>query len=653
VHVDPLLTQLVVLIGAALPVALLFRALGQPAILGFLLTGLIIGPHGTGIIASADDVSRFAEIGVVLLLFSIGLEFSLARIGRLRRILLLGGALQLMLTAGAVAIVAAALGLSPSASMFAGLLVALSSTAIVLRLLAERRETDTQHGRAILAILLFQDLCVVPLMVAAPLLAGRGATLPGVLAAVVRPLFGAAFVLLTGRYLVPRLLHVVARLGVRELFTLAVVFLCFGTAWLAAAFGLPLAVGAFIAGLVVAESDYSHQATAEILPFRDAFSGIFFVSLGMFLDLGFVADHAASLLAPAAGLVVVKAAAATLAMSLLGLPARICFLVGVALAQVGEFSFILALEGVRLELLTPALFSAFVAAAVLSMFVTPLLTALAPRLAIGWGGADEQPVVAGKADRIVIIGYGLNGQNLARVLRATGLQYTVIEMSAELVRKARTREERIIYGDAQRPVILGRAGVRDARAVVIAISDHDATRRIVALVRQINADGYIIVRTRAVTEVDELRALGADEVVPEEFETSIEIFSRVLRHQHVPRNVVELQRAIIRREGYSLLRGETLPPERLTDLHEILAATLTETVQILEGSPAVGHTLTDLHIRERTGTTVVAAVHDRRPLPNPPPDYRVATGDFLVLIGSHAQLNSAIELLQPPARPAP
>jgi CPA2 family monovalent cation:H+ antiporter-2 len=647
VHVDPLLTQLVILIGATLPVALVFRALGQPAILGFLLTGLVIGPHGAGIIASTNDVGRFAEIGVVLLLFSIGLEFSVARIGRLRRVLLLGGPLQLALTALAVAAAAAAAGLRARSSLFAGLLVTLSSTAIVLRLLAERRETDTQHGRTTLAILLFQDVCVVPLMVAAPLLAGRGGTLAGALTAVVQPLAGLALLLLAGRYVVPRLLHLVARLGVRELFTLAVVFLCFGTAWAAAAFGLALAVGAFIAGLIIADSDYSHQATAEILPFRDAFSGIFFVSLGMLLDLGFVAAHAGALLAAAAGLIVVKAAAAAGAVALLGLPARVCLLVGAALAQIGEFSFVLALEGVRLELLTPSLFSSFVAVAVLSMFVTPLLTTLAPRLAVGWPGAAEKPAAAPKADRIIIIGYGLNGRNLARVLRETGLPYTIVEMNAELVRQARARDEPIIYGDAQRPVILGRAEVRYARAVVVAISDDDATRRIVALVRQLNPGAYIVVRTRLVSDVDELRTLGADEIVPEEFETSIEIFSRVLRHQHVPRNVVELQRAIIRREGYSLLRGETLPPERLTDLHEILAATLTETVQILDGSPAVGHTLADLHVRERTGTTVVAAVHDGRPLPNPPPDYRVAAGDFLVLIGSHAQLNTAIELLQP------
>ncbi len=650
----PLLRDLVVLFATSLPIVYAFQKLRVPAIAGYLVAGVVLGPHGAKAIATVEDVNRLAELGVVLLLFAVGLELSFGSLVRLGARVLVIAAAQLVLTAGAVTAALALAGLALAEAVLMGFLVVHSSTAIALKVLADRGQTDAPQGRVSAGILLFQDLALVPMMLLVPVLAARGT----VDAAGIARVLGQAALVVVGivvaaRLLLPAVLHQVARLRIREVFTATIVLFCLGTAWLAGQFGLSLAVGALIAGLVISESEYSFQVFAEVLPFRDAFHSIFFISVGMLLHLDFLLHRPLEALAGVAGLLLLKGGIITGLVALVQRSVRVALITGVCLAQVGELAFVLARFALPLGLLPSAHYEAFLAVAVLSMLCTPLLVGPAERAAF-WlqercGGGLERVSAAGSArGHVVIVGYGLNGQNLARVLRETGISYAIVELNPDAVRTARAQGQPIVFGDASRAEVLQAVGVERAHVIVVAISDPFGSRRITALARKMNPTATIIVRTRYVSEIDDLYALGASEVIPEEFETSVEIFARVLRRVHVPRNVIGLQVDLIRRERYGMLRGLRLPQQSLLDVQHILAATLTETFLVQPESPAAGRTIGELQLRRRTGATVIAVVRDGKAETNPGADWQLRAGDVLVLVGNHQELDRALSLLGPP-----
>ncbi len=653
-HTAELLRDIVLLLAASLPIVFLFQRIRVPALVGFLIAGVIVGPSATGLVRSTETADVLAEVGVVLLLFTIGLEVSLVELSQMRRVVLTGGTLQVLGTIGVAAATALAVGYPASEALVLGFLVALSSTAIVLKLLADRGELDAPHGRIALGVLLFQDLCIVPMMLLLPVL-GQPQDLS---AARVAATLGAAFAALAGifygaRIVLPALLRQVLRLRIRELFIGTVVLICLGTAWLTAQLGLSLAIGAFIAGLVISESEYSHQVVAEILPLRDLLNSVFFISIGMLLDIRFVAANAAPLAALVLAVLFVKTCLTTAAVWPFARSARVACLVGIALSQIGEFSFVLAGEASRIGVLGVPTFQIVLTVSVITMLASPFLIAAAPAWTGRFAETVEPEPRAGEsgplADHVVIIGYGLNGRNLARVLRETGIPYRVLDLNAEAVRVARAAGETISFGDATRAVVLRHVGTATAAVVVIAISDPRATRRVVSAVRELTITAALIVRTRFVSEIEELYRLRADEVIPEEFETSVEIFARVLRRMHVPRNVIAMQINLIRGERYAVLRGQQLLGQPLEDLQAILEASTIETHLLLAGSPAAGLTIRDLQLRRRSGVTVIAVVHQGQSFTNPSPELRLHEGDVLVMIGSHAELAEAMCLLAPPA----
>ena len=650
------LRDLVVLLAAAIPIVFIFQKLSIPSIVGFLLAGVILGPHGAGVIASAEEVERIAELGVILLLFVIGLELSVGGMIRAGRAALLTGALQVLVTGAIVTGLAAVAGLPAAEAVFIGFLLVHSSTAVALKILSDRGQTDALQGRLATSIAIFQDLCLVPMMLLVPVLAARQEMEVGhVLTALLQAGAVVVAIVAVTRLVFPAVLRQVARLRIGELFTGTVVLFCLGTAWLAGQLGLSLAFGALIAGLVISESDYSHQVVAQIVPFRDTFSSLFFMSIGMLLHVDFLFAHIPQLALAVTVLVALKAGIIAFVVRALQGSLRVAVVVGVCLGQIGELAFVLARFALPYELLPETHYAAFVAVAVLSMLVTPLLVTPVERLAFrlqGWFGSPEQEGEPGAdhlSGHVLIIGYGLNGRNLARVLRETGLAYRVVELNADIVTSARREREPILFGDATRPEVLRAAGVAWAHVIVVAISDPVSTRRIVALARERNPRATLIIRTRYVAEIDELYRLGASEVIPEEFETSVEIFARVLRRMHVPRNIITLQVDLIRQERYGMLRGLRLPQQSLSDIQQILAATLTETVLIQPGSPADGGTIRDIGLRERAGVTIIAVVREGRALTNPAAGFQIAGGDVLVLLGSHAELDRALEILSPPA----
>jgi CPA2 family monovalent cation:H+ antiporter-2 len=657
---DPnFLRQLIIVLTATIAIVFVFQKLRLPTIVGFLLAGVIIGPHGFQLIQSVDQVETLAEIGVVLLLFTIGLEFSLETILSVQRRVVWAGLLQVLLTTLVVLAVARLLRVSVEVGLFYGFLVSLSSTAIVLKIYHDRGEINSLQGRLASGLLLFQDLCVVPMMLLLPVLAGSGQqSIFSIVWVLAKSLIALGAIVWTARQFLPRLLHQVALLRNREIFVLFVVLVCFGTAWLTSESGLSLALGALVAGLVISESELSHQIVADVLPLRDCFSGIFFISVGMLLNLGLLSQDYRIALFELLLMIGIKSLVLFGVFWWLYRSIRLGVVLGLGLAQIGEFSFILAKAGINFKLLSPAEGQIFLAASILSMIATPFLIQWAHAWAFGFEGffkdsGIDRAASAGASGEVpatghvVVVGYGLNGQNLARVLKEVSIPYRVLEMDPDLVRSAKAAGEPISFGDGTRPEILQQVGIQQARVLVIAISDPAATARLVFQARRLRADLYIIVRTRYVAEIDHLYRLGANQVIPEEFETSVEIFARVLQEYHVPRNVISLQVDLIRKEHYGTLRGIRLQGKQLDALSQFLVGTTSDIFSIVEASPAVGKSLEEINLPSKSGVSVIAVVRDGKSYPNVGDDFKLAVGDILILLGGHKALDDAAQILNP------
>ena len=646
------LRDLVIALSAAVLVLLPSRRLRIPPAVGFLVTGTIIGPGVLGWIRDPHHVAMLAEIGVSVLLFVIGLEFSLARLREIGRAFLLAGPLQVVGTVAIVAFLAHVVPIPTTfgREVFAGMLAALSSTAMVLPLITDRGEIHAPQGRLVLGILLFQDFAMVPMLVLVPSLAGtsEGSALAGALVG----MLAAAAVFLVARYVMPRFVNAVIRSGVRELYVMMAVAICLGASLATKTMGLSPALGAFLAGILVSESEYAHQIIGEILPFRDLFTSLFFVSIGMLLMPAQLADQWVTVGKWLFVILVVKAAVAGLVVLALGFPLRIASVTGISLAQVGEFSFVLASVGAAHGLMSQAQEQQFLAVAVLSLVLTPFLIQLG-----GWVGrrtsraggfmATAAPVDDHFSNHVIIVGYGINGRNLARVLRETGIPHVILEMNPVLVRRARREGQPVRLGDASRRESLVGCGLSHAAVVVLAISDPSATRIATALIHESNPEVHVIARTRLVSEVAQLQKLGADEVIPEEFETSIAIFSRVLNRYHVPTNVIRLEERALRQEGYGFLREDVVKGALTDSVARMIAGATTDTFYLAEDSPAVGRRLDDLNLRSRTGVLVIAVVRDGKHHLNPDPEYVFRAGDVLVLVGDHAALDAAFQALSP------
>lgn len=665
-HTPQLFGDLLIILLVSVPVAFICLRLKLPLLVGLMLTGIAIGPSGFGLIKEVEAIEMLAEIGVMLLLFTIGLEFSLKRLSEMKRLVLIGGGLQVLVTIGVMAGIFILFGRGLSQAVFFGFLVTLSSTAIVLKSYVDRNEVDAPHGRAGIGILLFQDISVVFMLLVVPLLGGEDiVTFTSIVLNLGSSLIALAVIVFGAWLLLPVFLKKIVNLRSAEAFLLTVVLFCLGMSWVTSHFGLSLALGAFIAGMVLADTEYSHQTTAEILPFRDVFNSLFFVSIGMLLSVTAMIANIGTVILFVVVLLVGKALIIWSIVRLLGYSQRIAVMVGLGLAQIGEFSFVLAKVGQSANLLPERDYQIFLAGSIISMIATPFLIAASPRIGF-WlqkflkdGSAaelenSEEEIhltsSGGLQQHTIIVGYGLNGKNLARVLRAVGVPYVVLELNAEVVRRAKGKGEKINFGDATRREVLLHAGVEQAWSLVLAMSDPGAARRTVALARSLNPDLHIIVRTRYVAEINELYELGANEVIPEEFETSIEIFSRVLHHYGTSRGVIEQQIGRIREQGYEMLRSPSSPaPTLVMSASEInLDGAKTETVVLTKDSPIVGRTLGQVDLRGQSGATVIAVVDGRGETKiSPGAGYELSEGDTVVILGSAKKIARAMKIIQP------
>jgi CPA2 family monovalent cation:H+ antiporter-2 len=653
----PLLNDIVIIFGLSIAILFICHRLRVPAIVGFLLTGILAGPYGLGLVKAVHEVEILAEVGVVLLLFTIGIEFSLARLLQIKKSVLIGGSIQVLLTLLVTFVIARQLGQPIGESIFMGFLISLSSTAIVLKLIQERAEVDSPHGRTTLGILIFQDIIIIPMILVTPLLAGAtGDSVESVLVLIAKGIGIIGLVIVSAKWVVPQVLYQIARTRSQELFLLGVVVICLAVAWITSSAGLSLALGAFLAGLIISESEYSHQALGNILPFRDVFTSFFFVSIGMLLDIGFLFRQPGTIALIALAVLVSKSIIASFATVLLAFPFRTSILVGLALGQVGEFSFILSKTGVEYGLLAGNTYQTFLAFSVLSMAATPFIITLAPRLAdiilrlplpkrliSGFYPVSEIKVEV-KKHHLIIIGFGVNGRNVARAARVAGIPYAIIEMNPETVRSEQAQGEPIYYGDATREAVLQHANIKDARIVVAAINDPAATRRIAEIIRRLNPKVHLIVRTRYLQEVKPLYELGADEVIPEEFETSVEIFTRVLAKYFIPRDEIERLVTEVRSDGYEMFRSLSKASASFSDLKLQLPDVDISTFRISQGSPLIGKTLAQIELRRRYGVSVVAIRRGAQILSSPGADTLLQSNDVLFVLGSSEKISEATRI---------
>jgi len=649
-----ILANILIIFSIAIAVIYICNRFKIPTIIGLLLTGLLVGPYGFQFVKTPDEVELLSEIGIITLLFTIGLELSLEEITSLKRAIV-AGVLQVLVTIVIVAVIMLVWN-SFSRSVFFGFIVSLSSTAIVLKILQEYALGDSPHGRISLAILIVQDIAIVPLMLFIPLLSGdvNHSITTEMLLLLLKGGVVIVLVLVLARYVIPKFLFEIAKTRSRELFIISVVTICLAITVATYSLGLSIELGAFLAGVIIAASEYSGQTFSSMIPFRDLFTSFFFISIGMLLDPSIVMLNIITMSSLSLGVIAIKLFIVTVIVIVVGYPLRTALLTGFALAQIGEFSFILAQIGIANGLFKDSEYQLFLSVAILSMAATPfmikyssLITDIILKLplprAIVYGLAYTGNTYKDEMkDHIIIVGYGINGKNVAIAAKSINIPYIIIEMNPETVKKEKREGENIIYGDASQEDMLYHVNIESARVLVVAIADRAAIKRVIVLAKRLNPNIHSIVRARFVGDMKELIELGADEVIPEEYETSIEIFARVLQYYGVPRNDIETLVTSIRAKGYAMLRQlhnashDTIPIDEI-DM---------QAIRVCSGSPVVGKSIGQMQFRKVHQFSVVAIKRGNIIVTNPGADDVIEGDDILYVVGKREIIAKAVAVLQ-------
>jgi monovalent cation:H+ antiporter-2, CPA2 family len=657
-----LLQELVLAYSLAVVLLLVAARLRVPSIVALIGAGVIAGPAGLALVTSQENVDLMSEIGVALLLFTAGLEFSLEDLRRMWRRIVPGGVGQVLLTTAATGgVVALIWGGSTTRAGVVGLFVALSSTAVVLKELARKNLLHAPYGRLTIGVLLLQDLVVIAVLASAPTLLGAPSTNQGGVGSALLILAGVGGgVLLLGRVVLPRLLQLASSLS-REAFSLSVLLASVGTAYLAAMLGLSMAAGAFLAGLILAEGEFSHQVHADVRPLRDLLASLFFISIGMLIDVRAMLPVLVLVVGAALAIVVAKTAVASSALALTGAPWRVALASGFALAQVGEFSFVLGRAALDGGVIDQVWWQVLLGASVITMALTPLMIDRAPAFAarLTRARATAPASLEGQRetlrDHVVILGYGIGGQLLAQSLAELSVPHVVLELNGATVRAALQRGVNIHYADVAAPEPLEAAGVAHAAAVVVVISDPDASERALRALRSISPTVPIITRSRFRLEAERLTAAGATLAVAEELEASLEVLSQLLVRLHIPGNVVETlvdnYRRVLGAQTGRSGRAKALPFDQLPK--EIVDAPVSSFRLAADGW-GVGRTLQEVELRASTGATVLAVRRNGATITSPSAGFALEAGDDIFLLGDDSDVLLARTLLSdgPRARSA-
>jgi len=651
------LELVLILLATAVGVVVLFRQLRMPALIGYLLVGILIGPHALGWAADNEPTRYLAEFGVVFLMFSVGLEFSLPRLGTMRKVVFGLGAAQVVATVALVLVLTMSLGLDWRAGLVLGGTLAMSSTAILAKLLAERLELNSQHGRAIIGVLLFQDLAVVSFLILTPTLAQSPENLAGNLAyALAKAVIVLGLVLFVGQRLMRPWFHLVARQKSPELFMLNLLLFTLGLAWVTARTGLSLALGAFLAGMLISETEYRYQVEQDIRPFQDVLLGLFFVTVGMQLDLGQLPGHLVWVVALLCALLIIKSLLVMGLGRVFGLAAGTAMRSGLALCAAGEFGLVLLTQATGLHLLSAQVSQVVLAAMILSMLAAPFIVENSEVLVRRWSSADWMyramalhNIAAhsmATQDHVIICGYGRSGQNLARLLEQESITFIALDVDPQRVKEAAAAGESVVFGDAARKEVLTAAGLMRAAALVVSYSDTASALRILSLVNEVRPGVPVVVRTVDDSDIERLKQAGATEVVPEIMEGSLMLASHALMLVGVPFNRVLRRIRQTREHRYDLFRG-FFPgvTDEASEERDQLQPRL-HSVAIPSGAAAIDKTLEELRLSD-LGVEVTAM--RRRNVRNAHPDPRVPIleNDVIVLRGTDESLSAAeMKLMQ-------
>jgi K+:H+ antiporter len=569
----PFFVEIALLVLASAGIAYVCHRLGVVPIVGFLIAGVVIGPKALGLVYEPELVNAAAEVGVLLLLFTIGIEFSLKKLAKIQRLILLGGGLQVGLSTGITMLALVAFGVSWQAALFTGFLVALSSTAIVLKLLGDRSEMDEPHGQVGLGLLIFQDLAIIVMVLLVPPLSGTGGSIFDVAWALAKAAGIIVLVIVVARRVMPVFLEAVAKTCSPELFLLTVIGICFGTAWLTSLSGVSLSLGAFLAGLVVSETRFSDHAMGEIMPLQILFSATFFVSVGMLLDLGFLIANLPLVLGVVAAVLLIKVLTTGISVRALGYPLPIAAASGLMLAQIGEFSFVLERSGREAGLFPAGLegtgSQTFIAATVLVMILTPTLHTLGGRLRLQLQKESEEMPTDGQVEahgplpslenHIVIAGFGQGARRLVRVLKTVEMPFVILTLSPDGANEAEALGLPVLRADYARRRTLEMAGVHRASTLVIADDNPQMAHRVASIARGLSESVHIVVRTRQASEIAGLHAQGVDCVIADELESIVQLFGQLLKDQGQTTDQIAALTDQIREQDYLGVRDEISP----------------------------------------------------------------------------------------------
>lgn len=650
-----ILENIVIILALSTLVNLIFTRLKIPTVIGYLMTGVIAGPHLLGVIHNQEDIELLAEIGVIILLFTIGMEFSLKHLLKIRRIVFVGGFIQVTFTAGIFYLMSNVYGMDWKGGIFIGFLAALSSSALVLKILQERSELTSNYGRTVLGILIFQDLMLIPLLLFTNMIGtdtvrvGYELVLLGLKAVLI-----IAMVYVGNKWLFPKLLFLIAKTRNQELFTMSIFLICFAVALLTYSMGMSLAIGAFLAGLMISESEFSNNAFGNLVPFKDTFTSFFFVSIGMLLDIPFVIDNMSMVLVSLLLVIFFKTFVAGATGFLLGHTFRGTVIIGLALCQVGEFSFILAKIGFDYALIPEYFYRLFLAVAVVTMALTPLFMSVSvkfanlmlrlplPELLVKGMFPLPEVEIPGLQNHLVIIGRDPSSLKMAVMAKHYNIPHVSLIFDPVVAREKMKEGEYVVYGDAVHEPILMKAHADTAGIVVICIGNVITAMAVTEKVRKINSKVHIIVRTIQISNMEHLYKLGANQVFPEKLEIAINLFNRVLLNMLYPQKQINRMISHIR----SMNLGEFVKHDLLNQpsaVDELPNFNITA-LSVEKGSRAVGNSLVDLDMRKRTGATILAIKRGGSIIEHPLPDTIFLADDIAYILGSPEQVNSAAEM---------
>jgi len=652
-----ILKDVVIIFSLSTFVNLVFTKIKIPSIIGYLLTGIVAGPYALALIHSHNEIELMAEIGIILLLFTIGLEFSLNHLLKIRKIVFWGGLMQLSITAIITMLIAHAYVLSWEVALFIGLITALSSTAVVFKLLQDRSEITSNYGRTVLGILIFQDIMLVPLILFVPLMGGESPDFQWqIVLLVLKAAFIIGLVYAGNRWLMPKALRLIAQTKSQELFFMSILLVCLSVALLTAEFGMSLAFGAFLAGLMISESEYSHNVFGNIIPLKDTFTSFFFVSIGMLLNLDFVFDYYLLVVATVIGVVFLKMFIGMFCAFVLGHTLKGTILVGIALSQVGEFSFILAELGLDHQIISSFYFQLFLATAIISMAISPFLIKGAsqvadtilkfplPKFLVDGLFPLKHIPIPNLKNHLVLIGKDSRALNLSVMATHLRIPYISIVFDAAIVRERQKKGEMVLYGDAVNEPILLKAHVDQAKVVIISIGDMIPAMSVTEKVRMINSRTIILVRTKHIRDIEELYRLGADRVIPEEFETSISLFERVLRMYLIPRKEITQAIERIRKDNYGIFRDKG-PETDFSFVGDIPDLDISA-ISIQNNSPIVNKSIAEVNFRQVYGVTVVAIKRKDKLIKHPDPEELFKNEDVAYVLGKPEQVADLLDLFK-------